>query len=64
MIFKKKVTKEDLTYTPVPVFDCIYCLRDIQAQQKAFKKTSDDSIQALNKKMIRWQQKEKERERQ
>jgi len=57
----KKVTKDDLHYTPVPLFECVYCVRDIQAQMAAFRETQMKVLNLINKRMIRRIKEEKER---
>ena len=37
-----KVTKEDLIFTPVPIFDCIYCVRG--KQDKRLNQTTEQTV--------------------
>ena len=37
---KPRVTKDDLKFSPVPLFECAWCVRDSGAQMQAFKSTS------------------------
>lgn len=43
-----KVTKEDMQFTPVPIFDCIYCVRGKEFE--VLNQTSVDKITAVAKK--------------
>ena len=44
-----KVTKEDLQFTPVPLFDCVYCVRGKLDQ--ALEKTGEDVILKIGRVM-------------
>jgi len=41
---RQPITHEDLQTTPVPVFDCAFCLRDSQAQLQAFLDVGEKSL--------------------
>lgn len=38
------VTHRDLEFTPVPLFECVFCVRDVQAQELAFRKVGEESL--------------------
>ena len=42
------VTKEDLQFTPVPIFDCIFCVKD---SHQVFQTESEKVIHKLNKRL-------------
>lgn len=46
-----KVTKEDLQFTPVPLFECIYCVRG--KLEQALEKTGSDVISKIGKNMTK-----------
>ena len=53
---RTKITKKDLEYTPVPIFDCIYC---VSKCDPVFEQESVKVIAKINRKMIEKQNKEK-----
>ena len=50
------MTHKDLEFTPVPLFECVFCVRDVQAQELAFRRVGEDSLlkrwRKMNKKYL------------
>lgn len=51
MVHTKRITKEDLEYTPVPIFDCIYCVRHLE--DGAYLKNLEYTMQQINSKFLK-----------